>query len=215
MELAEARAKAEAAARERGPSSEPTDLERMRRLQRENTEVKVRQEKLLEEIDDVRNENEALRQARQQLLELQAQAQAESAAAAKLQASERDSLRRRATHLQSELEAAQARVTRLRANPSSTPTPKPSPNPNLTLAQGEHNRLHEGFLRQENEARTLRAALDEAQHNLMSEQAAGKMRTAEESREAERLKLEMERRHTEHLQPQPHPPPSPPPSPSP
>ena len=80
----------------------------------------VRQEKLLEEIDDVRNENEALRQARQQLLELQAQAQAESAAAAKLQASERDSLRRRATHLQSELEAAQARVTglRLRANPS-------------------------------------------------------------------------------------------------
>ena len=187
MELAEARAKAEAAARERGPSSEPTDLERMRRLQRENTEVKVRQEKLLEEIDDVRNENEALRQARQQLLELQAQAQAESAAAAKLQASERDSLRRRATHLQSELEAA----------------------------QGEHNRLHEGFLRQENEARTLRAALDEAQHNLMSEQAAGKMRTAEESREAERLKLEMERRHTEHLQPQPYPPPSPPPPPPP
>ena len=62
VELAEARAKAEAAARERGPSSEPTDLERMRRLQRENTEVKVRQEKLLEEIDDVRNENEALRQ---------------------------------------------------------------------------------------------------------------------------------------------------------
>ena len=109
MELAEARAKAETAARERGPSSEPTDLERMRRLQRENTEVKVRQEKLLEEIDDVRNENEALRQARQQLLELQAQAQAESAAAAKLQASERDSLRRRATHLQSELEAAQVR----------------------------------------------------------------------------------------------------------
>ena len=187
MELAEARAKAEAAARERGPSSEPTDLERMRRLQRENTEVKVRQEKLLEEIDDVRNENEALRQARQQLLELQAQAQAESAAAAKLQASERDSLRRRATHLQSELEAA----------------------------QGEHNRLHEGFLRQENEARTLRAALDEAQHSLMSEQAAGKMRTAEESREAERLKLEMERRHTEHLQPQPYPPPSPPPPPPP
>ena len=33
----------------------------------------------------------------------------------------------------------------------------------------------------------------------MSEQAAGKMRTAEESRDAERLKLEMERRHTEHL----------------
>ena len=30
----------------------------------------MRQEKLLEEIDDVRNENEALRQARQQLLEL-------------------------------------------------------------------------------------------------------------------------------------------------
>ena len=126
MELAEARAKAEVAARERGPSTEPTDLERMRRLQRENTEVKVRQEKLLEEIDDVRNENEALRQARQQLLELQAQAQAETAAGGKLQAAERESLRRRATHLQSELESA----------------------------QGEHSRLHEGYLRQENEART-------------------------------------------------------------
>ena len=37
----------------------------------------MRQEKLLEEIDDVRNENEALRQARQQLLELQVQAQAD------------------------------------------------------------------------------------------------------------------------------------------
>ena len=126
VELAEARAKAEVAARERGPSTEPTDLERMRRLQRENTEVKVRQEKLLEEIDDVRNENEALRQARQQLLELQAQAQAETAAGGKLQAAERESLRRRATHLQSELESA----------------------------QGEHSRLHEGYLRQENEART-------------------------------------------------------------
>ena len=127
----------------------------------------MRQEKLLEEIDDVRNENEALRQARQQLLELQVQAQAESAAAAKLQAeeatlispisplylpglggdsnphaspnsipkpeqaSERDSLRRRATHLQSELEAAQARLTRLRLRANPRPNPSPSPNPNL------------------------------------------------------------------------------------
>ena len=33
----------------------------------------------------------------------------------------------------------------------------------------------------------------------MSEQAGGKMRSSEEAREAERLKLEMERRHTEHL----------------
>ena len=75
------------------------------------TPKQVRQEKLLEEIDDVRNENEALRQARQQLLELQAQAQAESAAGGKLSAAERESLRRRATHLQSELEAAQVTLT--------------------------------------------------------------------------------------------------------
>ena len=58
MELAEARAKAETAARERGPSSEPTDLERMRRLQRENTEVKVRQEKLVRVRVRVRGEGE-------------------------------------------------------------------------------------------------------------------------------------------------------------
>ena len=148
VELAEARAKAEAAAH-RGVPSEPTDLERMRRLQRENTEVKVRQEKLLEEIDDVRNENEALRAAREQLLQAQAHAQAEGAAGAKLGTAERESLRRRAAHLQQELEAAQS----------------------------GHDRLHEGYLRQENEARKLRAALDDAQHQVHAPHALHMRRT--------------------------------------
>ena len=131
--LAEARARADAA--QTRPPTEPTDMERMRRMQKENTEVKVRQEKLLEEIEDLRSENEGLCQVREQLLQAQAQGVAEQKAAAKLMATERDSQQRRSAHLQQELDAANS----------------------------AHARLHEGYLRQENEARKLRAALDDAQ----------------------------------------------------
>ena len=149
--LAEARARADAAGRERGPPAEPTDLERMRRMQRENTEVRVRHEKLMEEIDDLRADNDGLREQREALLQAQAQAQGEARAAAKLAGTERESLQRRAAHLQQELDAANA----------------------------AHDRLHEGYLRQENEARKLRASLDDAQHGLAGERAAATLRVQE------------------------------------
>ena len=149
--LAEARARADAAGRERGPPAEPTDLERMRRMQRENTEVRVRHEKLMEEIDDLRADNDGLREQREALLQAQAQAQGEARAAAKLAGTERESLQRRAAHLQQELDAANA----------------------------AHDRLHEGYLRQENEARKLRASLDDAQHALAGERAAATLRVQE------------------------------------
>ena len=149
--LGEARARADAAGRERGPPTEPTDLERMRRMQRENTEVRVRHEKLMEEIDDLRADNDGLREQREALLQAQAQAQGEARAAAKLAGTERESLQRRAAHLQQELDTANA----------------------------AHDRLHEGYLRQENEARKLRAGLDDAQHALAGERAAATLRVQE------------------------------------
>ena len=45
--------------------------------------------------------------------------------------------------------------------------------------------------------RERRAAVDDAQHALASEQAAAEARSADAVRELERLKLEMERRHAE------------------
>ena len=55
----------------------------------------------------------------------------------------------------------------------------------------------QAHLRLEAEVRERRAAVDDAQHALASEQAAAEARSADAVRELERLKLEMERRHAE------------------
>jgi len=165
--LAEARAKLEMALAEESSRGEP--LERMRKLQRENTELSTRMERLLEEVDDLRAENDALRGARDALAGAQARREGEDRANARLASTERESLERRISHLSSELESA--------------------------TSAGD--RLHETNLRQEADMRALRAAVDDAQHALASERAAGASRSADVQREVEKLRLEIERRQAE------------------
>lgn len=81
-------------------------MERARRTARENVELGVRQSKLLQEIEELRAENDALLAARQQLLVANAAAASEATARAKLVETERESQGRRASHLQQELDSA-------------------------------------------------------------------------------------------------------------
>ena len=55
-----------------GATSEVVDLERARRLQKENAELAVRQQKLLEEVEELRAENENLLGVRNHLVVAQA-----------------------------------------------------------------------------------------------------------------------------------------------
>ena len=165
--VAEMRAKLDMALVEESSRGEP--LERMRKLQRENKDLNARVERLLEEVDDLRAESDALRSARDALAASQARREGEDRANARLAQAERESLERRISHLTGELETASS----------------------------ANERLHETNLRQEADMRSLRAAVDDAQHALMSEQAANASRAADVSRELEKLKLEMERRHAE------------------
>lgn len=165
--LAEATAKLDMALAEESGRAEP--MERIRKLQRENTELSSKVERLLEEVDDLRGENDALRSSRDALAASQARHEGEDRASARLAQAERDSLERRIAHLNGELE----------------------------VASSANERLHETNLRQEAELRSLRAAVDDAQHALASEQAAHASRAADVTREVEKLRLEMERRHAE------------------
>ena len=81
----------------------------------------------------------------------QAQREGEERASIKLAATERESLQRRAAHLQQELDSAHA----------------------------AHERLQETILRGESEARQLRTAVDDAQHALASERVAAGSRLAD------------------------------------
>ena len=148
---------------------EPTDEVTGRRTARENTELTARNERLLEEIDELRREADGLRAVREQLLQAQAARDAEDQAADRLRRADKESLERKASHLQNELDAA-------------------------TVA---HDRLHERVLRLETEARTLRGQLDDAQHEAMTEKGAAKTKVAEVQRDVERLKVEMGRRAME------------------
>ena len=130
---------------------EPTDEVTGRRTARENTELTARNERLLEEIDELRREADGLRAVREQLLQAQAARDAEDQAADRLRRADKESLERKASHLQNELDAA-------------------------TVA---HDRLHERVLRLETEARTLRGQLDDAQHETATEKGAAKTKVAE------------------------------------
>ena len=148
---------------------EPTDEVTGRRTARENTELTARNERLLEEIDELRREADGLRAVREQLLQAQAARDAEDQAADRLRRADKESLERKASHLQNELDAA-------------------------TVA---HDRLHERVLRLETDARTLRGQLDDAQHEAATEKGAAKTKVAEVQRDVERLKVEMGRRAME------------------
>lgn len=144
-------------------------VERARRLQREHAEASVRCQKLVEEVDELRRENDGLLQVRAELLATSAAAAGEAQATAKLHAAEKASLERRASHLQHELD----------------------------LKEGAVERMHEAALHTETEVRSLRVAVDQAKHDAESAKAAGNLRYAEAQRELNSLKLEMERRQTE------------------
>ena len=103
MALAELQAKLEHMHAEQSAQRDP--LERARRLQRENTEMGVRLEKQLEEIAELRTENDALRLARDQLVHAQAAQQGEDRAMARMVQAEKESLQRRASHLTQETKA--------------------------------------------------------------------------------------------------------------
>ena len=166
---AELRARLELAQQESAAAAEP--LERARKLLRENTALAVAADKSAAEADELRADVEALKALRDQMVRDQAQAAGEERAQAKLAQVERESLERKAAHLTQECEAA-----------------------NLG-----RDRLHDNNLRLEGEMRALRAQLDDAHHALLSEQAAGASRVADGTRELDKLKLEMERRHAESL----------------
>ena len=89
----------------------------------------MRAQKLLEEVDELRRENDGLLALRSDLLGANAAAQGEAKAAAKLYEVEKASLERRVSHLQHELDASNA----------------------------AQERLHEGALHAETEMRSLRA----------------------------------------------------------
>ena len=87
--------------------------ERTRRLQREHAEATVRSRKLLEEIEELRKENDGLLSLRSELLQANAALQGEAKANARLASSEKQSLERRIQHLQSEPEASTAAQQRM------------------------------------------------------------------------------------------------------
>ena len=87
--------------------------ERTRRLQREHAEATVRSRKLLEEVEELRRENDGLLSLRSELLQANAALQGEAKANARLASSEKQSLERRIQHLQSELEASTAAQQRM------------------------------------------------------------------------------------------------------
>ena len=137
-ETAELRAKLEMAEASRaGHGADEASramLDRSRKLQREHSEATVRASKLLEEVEELRRENDGLLALRTELLAAQASLQGELAAQSKLAASEKASQERLASHLQQELDATAA----------------------------AQQRMHEAALHGEAEMRTLRAQLGRA-----------------------------------------------------
>ena len=92
-----------------GDSSERgSTVERTRRLQREHAEATIRSQKLLEEVEELRQENDSLLAMRSQLLGAQGTLQGESRAATRLAEAEKATYERRLTHLQHELDASMA-----------------------------------------------------------------------------------------------------------
>lgn len=146
-------------------------LDRSRRLQREHAEATIRSQKLLEEVEELRQENDVLLQMRTELLSAQAGLQGELKAQVKLCETERASYERRASHLQHELDTAAS----------------------------QQQRMLEAALQGEAEMRSLRAQIDDAQHQVSTERAAAALRLAEAQREVGALRLEMDRRHAEAL----------------
>ena len=102
-------------------------------------------------------------------MQANASAHGEAKAEARLALASKESLDRRVSHLQHELDASAA----------------------------TQERLHAGALHNETEMRALRAHLDDAQHALASEKAAGALRLSEAGRELAGLRMDMERRQTE------------------
>ena len=154
-----------------GRDDDPAAGERGRQLVREHAEATSRSQKLLEEVEDLRRENDGLLREKQNLLAAAAQAQGEAHAARKLSEADRASATRRTSHLQAQLDTA--------------------------LSSQE--RMHEEVLRGEAQMRILRGQLDEAHHAKADERSAGELRVAEAVREADRLRVEMDRRAMEAL----------------
>ena len=129
----------------------------------------MRSRKLLEEVEELRRENDGLMALRSELLQANAAQQGEAKAQQRLSGAEKASFERRIAHLQSELDSSVA----------------------------AQQRLHEAQLHGEQEMRALRASADDAQHDAASERATFALKLAEAQREASTLRLEMDRRHTE------------------
>ena len=169
-ETAEAELRAKVALLESAPAPGGDEgAERTRRLQREHAETSVRNQKLLDEVDELRRENDGLLGLRSELLSNHAAQQGEAKAQQRLFEAEKASLDRRISHLQHELDSSAA----------------------------AQERMHEASLHTETEMRGLRASVDDAQHAVASEKAASAVRLSEVQRELSQLKLEMERRQTE------------------
>ena len=133
--------------------------ERMRRLQREHAEATVRSQKLLEEVDELRRENDGLVQVRAELLAAHATLQGEGKAKERLSNAEKASLERKVSHMQHELDASNA----------------------------AQQRMHEAALHTETEMRSLRAAVDEAQHAVATERSSAALRLSEAQREVSHI----------------------------
>ena len=91
---------------------EPTDEVTGRRTARENTELTARNERLLEEIDELRREADGLRAVREQLLQARRRATRRIRGRPPPRA-DKESLERKASHLQNELDAATVAHDRL------------------------------------------------------------------------------------------------------
>jgi len=146
-------------------------IARTRRLQREHAEATTRCQKLIEEVDELRSENNSLLAVRSQLLGAQGAMQGENAAHARLSEAKEASLERRVAHLQHELDAAMA----------------------------TQERLHEAALHAESEVRSLRAQVDDAHHATATEKAGGDLKLAEAHRYVASMRAEVDRRHADAL----------------
>ena len=171
-EIAELKAKLEIAESIKAANEERAGgADRTRRLQREHAEATIRCQKLLEEVEELRRENDVLIATRSQLLGAQGSLQGESAAQARLAQAKIESLERRISHLTHELDASMA----------------------------AQERLHEGALHAENEMRSLRAQVDDAMHATASERAQGEIKASELHRQLAAMRIELDRRHAEAL----------------
>jgi hypothetical protein len=165
--LADARAKLEIAQAEARAAADVS--ERGKRAARDKAEMASRFERMLEELGDLRAENAALRQQRDDFGPEAAVRRGEQNAAERTLAAVRFGLDRRVANLQAELDAAAA----------------------------SHERVHAENLRLQRELRAARVAADDAAHKLSAAALASAAVEPEAKHELGRLRLEMERRQNE------------------